>query len=257
MQWQYRSFILVFYDSQDIARVMSSTRGTSRFGDGPMTESNIHVRRVGNQNFECVRKAHRRVPSWCQRLARAELRTGQRFYIGELPDSPDSSVYALSINESDEDDFDYGALVDPADQRDPDRFISHKNNHGRMDHINHGEVIGKMKGGGHSQDLWNPSECHNWVATTDQTRCPMNKSQQCPNVQETWTLRMYRRSPSHYPGFCLLHRNGRSKTMKDDGRNEDCPGNTVRGNPMQSTDSPPTENKGQSSSSSSWRPPRM
>ena len=50
-----------------LPRVMSSTRGTPRFGDGPMTESNIHVRRVGHQNLEYVRKAHRRVPSWCQK----------------------------------------------------------------------------------------------------------------------------------------------------------------------------------------------
>ena len=38
-------------------------------------------------------------------------------YIGDLPDSPDSSVYSPSTNESDMDDFDYGALMDRNDQR--------------------------------------------------------------------------------------------------------------------------------------------
>ena len=41
---------------------------------------------------------------------RAELRAKHGMWIWELPDSPDSSEYALSSNESDEDDFAYGAF---------------------------------------------------------------------------------------------------------------------------------------------------
>ena len=76
-----------------------------------MAQSYVHFRRVGKQHLEFVRKTHRSLQSWCRRLARAELRTEQRLYFGELPASPDSIVYAPSTNESDEDDFDYGALI--------------------------------------------------------------------------------------------------------------------------------------------------
>ena len=51
---------------------------------------------------------------WTRRLVRAEFRTGQRLWFCELPDSPDSSEDAPSSNESDEDDFDYGAFIDRA-----------------------------------------------------------------------------------------------------------------------------------------------
>ena len=49
-----------------------------------------------------------------ERLARAELRTEQRLWLCELPDSPDSSECALSSNESDEDDSEHGAFIDRA-----------------------------------------------------------------------------------------------------------------------------------------------
>ena len=42
--------------------------------------------------------------------ARAELRTEPIVWFCELSDSPDGSEYAPSSNESDEDDFDYGAF---------------------------------------------------------------------------------------------------------------------------------------------------
>ena len=110
----------------------------------------------------------------------------------------------------------------------------------------------------------------------------MSKSQQCRNVQETMTVRKYRRNLSQYETFCLLKRNDGPEAMKEDGRNEDFrgntawgkpmrphlspekvkqedyhedyPGNTGWGNPMPSPDSQPKANKGQSSSTSSWRP---
>ena len=48
-------FIQVFYDDQDFARVMASTRRISRLGDGPTAESYIHFRRVRTQNLAFVR----------------------------------------------------------------------------------------------------------------------------------------------------------------------------------------------------------
>ena len=118
MAAQIPPFIHGFHDDQDFATVMASTRGISRFGDGPTAESRIHFRCVRKQNIEYVRRVHSRVENWSRRLARAELRTEQRLYFCELSDSLDSSIYAPSINESDEDDFDCGALIDRADQRD-------------------------------------------------------------------------------------------------------------------------------------------
>ena len=56
-----------------------------------------------------------------RRLARAELRTKQRFWFCEIPDSPDSGEYVPSSNESDEDDFDFGAFIH--------RATAHANRH--------------------------------------------------------------------------------------------------------------------------------
>ena len=51
-----------------------------------------------------MHKAHQRLQSWGRRWARAELWVEQRLYIGELPYSPDNSVFAPSTNEGDEDE---------------------------------------------------------------------------------------------------------------------------------------------------------
>ena len=55
-------------------------------------------------------------------------------------------------------------------------------------------------------------------------------------------------------GLCTLKRNDGPEAMKEDGGNEDYPGDTAWGNPMPSTDSLPKENNGLSLSSSSWGP---
>ena len=74
---------------------MVSTREISRFGVGPMAQSHSHLRHVRKQNSPThMRKTRRRLHSWSRRLARAELRTEQRLYVGEQPDSPERSVYA-------------------------------------------------------------------------------------------------------------------------------------------------------------------
>ena len=53
----------------------------------------------------------------------------------------------------------------------------------------------------------------------------------------------YRRNPSQYEVLrCLLDRNDGSEAIKEDGRNEDYPGNTPWGNPMPSTVLAPKEN---------------
>ena len=44
MARQIQHFVQAFFDDQDSARVMASTRGISRFGNGPTAESYIHVR---------------------------------------------------------------------------------------------------------------------------------------------------------------------------------------------------------------------
>ena len=117
-------------------------------------------------------RAHGRLQSWSRWLARAELRTEQRLYIGELPDSPDSSEHAPSTNESDEDDFGYGAFIDRANQRSKLKQTSSSTttlswaNGSWSEQINHGKVIGNNLAGWHSQDLWDSSEYHNWAVAT-------------------------------------------------------------------------------------------
>ena len=80
MAAQILHFIQGFCDGQDFARVMASTRGISRFGDGPTAESYVHFWSVRNPKLEYVQRAHRRVQSWSRRLARAERRTEQGLY---------------------------------------------------------------------------------------------------------------------------------------------------------------------------------
>ena len=133
-------FIHPWHEDQDFARIMAASRHLTRYGERPLAQSYIHFSAVRRQNLEYMRKAHRRLLTWCRRLARAERRV-------ELPDSPSSSVYAPSTTESDEDDFDYGAVIDRVNQR---QVPQPRHNHGRMDQINHGKVI--------SQDKRDPSE---------------------------------------------------------------------------------------------------
>ena len=74
------------------------------------------------------------------------------FHIGELPDSPDSSVYAPS-SETDSDDSEFGASwIETINVPNcPKQVHQPQHNHGRMDHglqeINHGNVIGNIVGG--------------------------------------------------------------------------------------------------------------
>ena len=54
--------------------------------------------------------------SWHRILARAELRTKQRLGFCKLPDSPGSSCYSPSTNESNKDDQNYGEFIHGASQ---------------------------------------------------------------------------------------------------------------------------------------------
>ena len=125
-------------ENSDFASVIVSTR----FGGEPMAQPYIHFWRVRGQSLDYLRKAQRRLQSLYRRLARAELRTEQRLYIGELSYSPDNSVYAPSTNEGDESTNVtncHGQVHQP------------QHNHGRTDHglkkINHGNVIGNVLDG--------------------------------------------------------------------------------------------------------------
>ena len=105
MENQILHFIHPWYENKDFVSVMVSTREISRFGGGPMAQPE------GKTSTTCT-KHNEDCKVGGRRLARTELRIEQRLYIGELPYSPDSSVYAPSTNEGDEDDFDYGTFVD-------------------------------------------------------------------------------------------------------------------------------------------------
>ena len=124
-----------------------------------------------NKTLRYICQARRRLQSWHRRSARAEYLTQQRLWFCEPPDSPDNSEYALSTNESDEDDFDYGAPINRADQRNQ---LSHTSSStttqsqangswSQGDHIRAGHW--QHYGWGHSQHLEAtgcPSEYHNW-----------------------------------------------------------------------------------------------
>ena len=94
---------------------MASSRFHSRYGDR-WPDHTYTSSALGKRNLEHLRNAHRRLQSWYERWNCAAHRTKHGLYIGELPDSPGSSVLVPS-NETDSDDFDCGALMDRNDQR--------------------------------------------------------------------------------------------------------------------------------------------
>ena len=110
-----------------------------------MAHSYVQVRRVRKQNLEYVRKTRRR---WSRRLVRAGLPIEQRVYCC------DYRSHVPSTDESDEDDLDYGARIDRADQRDHSyqKGLVHQSllNHGLKEHTILGKGDGKIAGGEHS-----------------------------------------------------------------------------------------------------------
>ena len=88
---------------------MAATRETSRFGEGAVASSFIDFRTVQKAKPRTRAETLGRLQSWRRRLARANIRTEQRG-LCELRDLPSSVPEPSSTNESDEDDFDYGAL---------------------------------------------------------------------------------------------------------------------------------------------------
>ena len=146
------------------ARVVASSRHLTRFGHGPMAPSYTCITRVKMQNLEDMRKVHRRLQSWNRRTARAELRTEERFWFCELPDSqtavvmphhPTDVTRTTSIMDP--------SLIKPRNVTNCTKQVHQpQHNHGRLDQdlkqINHGNILARE----HSQDLWNPSEYHNW-----------------------------------------------------------------------------------------------
>ena len=117
-----------------------------------------------------------------------------------------TALFVPSTNESHEDDFDFRAFVDRADQRDqfPKQVHQSQHNHCLKYQINHGKVNGKIVGGD-IPNIWGTIRVPRLaVATVDQERCPLSKSQQCRNVQETVTLIKYRRNLGQYEAFFYL-----------------------------------------------------
>ena len=165
MELEIFYFVQYWFEDKDSARVYgffmtSCSIRTDR-------QSYTRTRGVRRQNLENMRKAHRILQSWTQRMARADLWTKRRLWICELPDSPDSSYYAPSSNESD-DDFDYEAPIDRVDQR--DQLIQTGSSTTTPSWANRSWSQTDQSWQGrwqyfswrHSQDLRNPSEYHNW-----------------------------------------------------------------------------------------------
>ena len=122
-KWRETHFYLLIYRRTPIVKIQTHQNHESSMMSETLPESCLpHVGfhdsatvRGSNHTFTSgasdgitsnTCKAQRRLQSWSRRLARAENQTRERLYMGELPDSPDSSVYAFPTNESDEADFD-------------------------------------------------------------------------------------------------------------------------------------------------------
>ena len=93
---------------------MAVARAPARFHRGAVADSFGHSMSAKKDHKTSNHAERYKVycKSWSRRSARADLRTNQVLYFGELPGSPDSIPEPPSISESDEDDFDYGALVE-------------------------------------------------------------------------------------------------------------------------------------------------
>ena len=134
-------FLQDWYEDEDFAGVVASSRYLTRFGEGPMGQSYAHFRHLRKQHLEFVRRAHRILHSYGWRLARAELRTDE---------------HAPSTNEGNEDDFDYGALIDRVYQRDQ---VSQTSSTITAQAWSYGPTRSwgsgwQYCGWGHSQNLW-------------------------------------------------------------------------------------------------------
>ena len=74
----------------------------------------------------------------------------------------------------------------------PKQVHQPQHNHGRTDHglkqIYHGKVIGNIMGRTFPKLVGPMREPHLAVATSDQQRYPMSKSQQCRNAHWRWVL---------------------------------------------------------------------
>ena len=80
----------------------------------------------------------------------------------------------------------------------PKKVPQSQHNHGRMDQTNHGKVIGNIMDGTSPRFVGPVRVPQLAVAALDQERCPVSKSQQCRNVQETLTMSKYRRNRIQY-----------------------------------------------------------
>ena len=112
---------------------MPSSRHRVRFGEEPMAHSYINISRV------------RRQKPWIHAQSTSK--------IAML--APKNGPVQKSTNEGDDDDFDYGALIDRADQRDqlpPNKFINHNTIMGERIMVSnrsimHGKVTGNIMAG--------------------------------------------------------------------------------------------------------------
>ena len=122
-------FIHPWFENKDFARSMVSTREISRFAEGPMAQSCFHVHarlkakpRIRAQSTSKVAKMLPEIGSRrTSNLAKTSRKRTTRL-------SRQQWLCTMQRTNSDEDDFDYGALTDRTGQRDqcvPNRFINY------------------------------------------------------------------------------------------------------------------------------------
>ena len=80
-------------------------------------------RSIRKQNLKYLQEPREKLQSWNRKMDREEIRTEQRRWFCELPDSPRNVSYASKTNENDEDDFDCGSVPihQPSDRDETNR----------------------------------------------------------------------------------------------------------------------------------------
>ena len=84
MENEFLCFIQEWYGDKDFASATASSRHLTRYGKDRWS-NHVHFRHAEKQHHASLRKALRRLHSWCRRFDRAEIQTEHRLYVGELP----------------------------------------------------------------------------------------------------------------------------------------------------------------------------
>ena len=184
------------------------------------------------RNFK---KAHRQLQCWRRRLARAQFRADTQIVFFVNYQTQHQANFCASTSECDSDDFDNGVLMDGNDQRDrlPKSVAT---------------ITAQRRFFGPSQSWQSRWQDSWWECSQDSwDQAGITTQGEIANEQNSAKSKPLR-------GLRLMKRKDEPEAMKEDGSNEENPGETAWRNPTQSASSEQERNQGLSSSSSSGNP---